>query len=833
MKHMRLKLLAPTLLAAGLAVAGLVGATAMDNRLRASTTRERDTRMRAAFADAVQSGQQQIANAAKLLGNDDAFLVAVAAADAPRIRQALAPMCRDLGISLLGVYDRSGALVVRVDLPPVRPEAAEAAGPVAAKPPPRPEITDDLGPLAQRSLAGIRLDDRLTSSGGLIQVITVRNLGPEPEKAPVGTLVVGVPLDRDFAERFSSDQGVHLAISGRSGTLLTSRGWRQEWATDGEWRPDLLPLPLLLDTDLTVTVWRNTVADNLAAYQRWAMLAVLGGCAGVLIWISHRLIRGTVVTLDRARRAAQAAERRVAEIEARRNDAFLQGMIADSPIACVVVDGGADTVLYANRRFAELWQLAEAAEDLRGKMTIGALAQRCSAVAADPPAFTAAFAELARHGETRTVDDEVVLRDGRIAHRFSAPIKDADGRHLGRVFLFEDITARKRYEGDLIRAKEDAEAANRAKGDFLSVMSHELRTPLNGVIGLGHVLADTELDSQQRECVETIVSCGRHLLTVISDILDFSKIDAGRMAVERVPVDLRSLIDSTGNLIAEQARAKRLDLRTAVADAVPARLLGDPQRLRQVLLNLLSNAVKFTERGSVVLSAAAEDGRLRLRVQDTGIGIDPEAQARLFAPFIQADSSTSRRYGGTGLGLAISRRLVELMGGGITLTSRAGEGSVFTIDLPLEATDPGASTGRISSAKRGGLVGGMRVLVVEDDAVNRMVARRLLEGIGCAVSLAADGAAALERQRQEGDRFDLVLLDLQMPGMDGLACARAWRLHEQQHGSGRVPILALTAAVQDDDRAATAAAGMDGHLSKPVDPEELATAVRRFIPVRS
>ena len=830
MKNLRLMLLAPTLLAGGLAVAGLAGATAMDNRLRASTTRERDTRMRAAFADAVQAGQQQIANAAKLLGNDEGFLAAVAAADRQRIRADLAPICRDLGVSLLSVYDRGGIPVVRVDQPPARADSSDGQN-SSAPAEPRPEPPDDLAWLVKDSLSGARLDDRLARSGGLTQVITIRNLGPE--QAPIGSLVVGVPLDRDFAERFSSDQGVHLVISGPTGIVLASRGWRPEWAADGNWRPDRLPLPVLLDTDLSVTVWRNTMADNLAAYQRWAMLGVLGACAGVLIWISHRMIRGTVISLDGARRAAQEAERRVAEIEARRNDAFLQGMIADSPIGCVVVDGMADTVLYANRRFIELWKLSEAPEELRGRMTIGALAQRCSGVAADPTAFTKAFSELSWPAETRTVDDEVVLRDGRIAHRFSAPINDADGRHLGRVFLFEDITGRKRYEGDLIRAKEEAEAANRAKGDFLSVMSHELRTPLNGVIGLGHVLADTELDVQQRECVETIVSCGRHLLTVISDILDFSKIDAGRMVVDRVPLDLRALIASTGNLVAEQARSKGLLLRTAVADEVPPRLLGDPQRLRQVLLNLLSNAVKFTEQGSVRLEVGVVGGRLRLRVQDTGIGIDAEAQARLFAPFIQADSSTSRRYGGTGLGLAISRRLTELMGGGITLASRPGEGSAFTVDLPLEATDPNASTGRISSAKRGGMAGGMRVLVVEDDAVNRMVARRLLEGIGCTVALAADGNAALERQRQEGDAFDLVLLDLQMPGMDGLACARAWRLHEQQRGAARVPILALTAAVQEDDRAATAAAGMDGHLSKPVDPEELANAVRRHVPARS
>ena len=822
---LRLKLLAPTLLAGRLAIAGIAGMTTLDQRLRTAAEHERDTRVRAAFADAIQARQQQIASSADLLARNWRFIDDVAIGQLDRIADALMPLHTELGLSFIAVYGPQARILMRGDHP-------ECFG-----------RTDELSQLIQQELHGVSTESALIRHEGGVLVLTLRKL--ESVGTTLGVLAVGITLEREFADAFSADHGVHLVLASTNGIVLASRGWKSEWATDSEWRPDVLPLLVLVDTELVITLWRNKRADRDMAFGRWIMLGLLAACSAVLIWVSHRLIAGTVLSLDQARRKAQAAECRVAEIEARRNDAFLQAMIADSPIACGVVDGRAGKVLYANRRFLELWGIPGSYDALQGQMSISQLAAACAARCADPQAFSLSFQALAQPADATVVDDEVLLLDGRTVHRFSVPVRDREDALLGRVFLFEAITARKRYEGDLIRAKDAAEAANRAKGEFLSVMSHELRTPLNGVIGLGHVLQDTTLDEQQCDCVETVVTCGRHLLTVISDILDFSKIDAGRLQVEQVTVDLRALVTEVVNLLAEQVRVKGLTLQVEIGEQLPKRLLSDPQRLSQILLNLLGNAMKFTDHGGItvqVVTTAAQ--RVQVRVHDTGIGIDPAAQQRLFAPFIQVDSSTSRRYGGTGLGLAICRRLAELLGGTIALTSTPGQGSTVILDVPLVSPDPSSSTARISSnsmraaqetgqrssGKRAGLAQGIRTLFIEDDPVNRMVARRLIESMGGEVEEAVDGASGLpclESNEPPRRRPDVVLLDLQMPGMDGFACARAWRIREGQLGLKRVTLIALSAAATPADQDAALAAGMDDHLSKPVDPDVLAQLLRK------
>jgi CheY-like chemotaxis protein len=371
---------------------------------------------------------------------------------------------------------------------------------------------------------------------------------------------------------------------------------------------------------------------------------------------------------------------------------------------------------------------------------------------------------------------------------------------------------------------------------FLATMSHEIRTPLHGVIGLTSLLLGTPLSPTQQEYVGGIQTSGETLLSLLNDVLDFAKIEAGQMTLEVRPLDPRQLLHDVVAPFRTQAQAKGLRLDVQVAPAVPPVLWGDQARLRQVLLNLVHNAVKFTTQGEVgvgvtLVEESAEGVLLRVTVRDTGIGIAPEVQARLFAPFTQADSSTTRRYGGTGLGLAIAKRLVELMGGTIGVHSALGQGSTFWLTLRLaRGADAAARLARAAVEPAGALPAGRRgcILVAEDNAINRLVAVGLLESLGYAVQTVETGRQAVAAVRAAA--YDLVLMDLHMPDMDGFAATAAIRQQERTAWQERrLPIVALTADALAGDAEKSLAAGMDGHLSKPLTVERLAAVVERWL----
>jgi signal transduction histidine kinase/ActR/RegA family two-component response regulator len=416
-------------------------------------------------------------------------------------------------------------------------------------------------------------------------------------------------------------------------------------------------------------------------------------------------------------------------------------------------------------------------------------------------------------------DDREVWVQG-VVERFASD----DGAQRGLLGAMQNITDRKAAERSLLDAKEDAEAATRAKSAFLATMSHEIRTPLNGVLGMAQVMAVDELEGVQRERLEIIRQSGESLLAILNDVLDLAKIESGKLELEEIDFDFGDVVRGPYETFTALANRKGVSFAIDIEQAA-GRYKGDPTRLRQVLYNLISNALKFTATGEVRVTGRYARGELVVSVADTGIGMSPAVVSSLFSNFTQADASTTRRFGGSGLGLAICRQLAVLMGGSIEARSVIGQGSVFTFSIPITRIGdalPKAAPSTFPLSEAAPQLN-IQVLAAEDNSVNQLVLKAMLYQIGVEPVMVENGRMALEAW--EGGQWDVILMDVQMPVMDGLSAARAIRVREAETGRARTPIIALTANAMTHQVAEYGAAGMDGHVAKPIEVAKLFAAL--------
>ena len=453
----------------------------------------------------------------------------------------------------------------------------------------------------------------------------------------------------------------------------------------------------------------------------------------------------------------------------------------------------------------------------------------------DKPKVKAAWAQHLRDGSPYRPEHRMLRADG--AEVWAAGtarlIVDDEGKPLRLVGALRNVTARKADELALVRAKEEAEAANKAKSAFLATMSHEIRTPLNGVLGMAQAMAaDAGLSSTQRERIDVIQQSGESLLTILNDVLDLSKIEAGKLDLETAQFDIDDIAKTVHATFQAIAETKGLDFEFSVDKAARGVYEGDQVRVRQILWNLVSNALKFTEKGGVKVRIGSEAGALSLTVFDSGIGMTPFQLAGLFRKFAQADASTTRKFGGTGLGLAICRELAEAMGGQVSATSAPGMGSTFTAIIPLrKVANVAPKPKKAPKVKPRSAVAAdarpVRVLAAEDNAMNQLVLKTLLAQIGIEPEMVADGRAALEAWERE--TWDVILMDVQMPVMDGPTATGLIRTRERSEGRARTPIVALTANAMPDQISEYLQSGMDAFVAKPIEARRLYDALQAAI----
>jgi hypothetical protein len=531
-------------------------------------------------------------------------------------------------------------------------------------------------------------------------------------------------------------------------------------------------------------------------------------------------------------------ERKQAEESLNRTEAHYRNLFEDAPVMYTLTlsDGGRPRIADCNILFART--LGYERDAILGRLLEDFYSEESRNALLNEGGYAYAL-----RNPLASVERQLIARDGRqlLTLLSAQPYLDAGGQPIGTRAIFADVSELKRMEVELRASKEAADAASRAKSDFLATMSHEIRTPMNGVLGMTELLLGTELDDQQRRFVQTIRRSAYSLLSIVSDILDFSKIEAGKLKLDIAPFDLAELVQSAADMLEEQAREKGLKLVVRLVPSLPQAVSGDANGLRQVLVNLICNAVKFTEQGEVmvrVLMAEENAETVRFEVKDTGAGIRAMDRDTLFHAFTQGDGSTTRRYGGTGLGLAICRELVELMDGRIGVEDASPSGSLFWFEVALpparisviQSVDEAEQTrwAAIDTADDPDRFPRIRarILLAEDNPVNQEVGRSMLEALGCDVVLAADGLAAVQAMQDED--IDLVLMDCHMPGQDGFEATRLIRTREK--AEDRVPILALTADVLKGTPELCRAAGMDAYLSKPFNMQVLDDALKKWLP---
>jgi signal transduction histidine kinase/CheY-like chemotaxis protein len=514
-------------------------------------------------------------------------------------------------------------------------------------------------------------------------------------------------------------------------------------------------------------------------------------------------------------------ERKQAEGELRWKNAFLEAQ-GDAAVDGILVVDGKGNKIFNNRPFFRMWKIPQ---EIQNDLNDARQLDYVLSLTRDPEAFLKKVQYLYNHpGEISS--DVVELQDGTMLDRYSAPVLGINGENYGRIWTFRDITGQRQNEDALRRAKETAEVASRAKSDFLANMSHEIRTPLNGVIGMTELALDTDLTAEQREYLDTVKLSADSLLTVINDILDFSKIEAGKVELESVDFRLHDCLEETLKTLAIHADARGLELLCDIAPEIPEQVTGDSGRLRQIIVNLVGNAIKFTHVGEVALRVESETvcGNLHtllFTVSDTGIGISAEQQRSIFDPFMQADTSTTRRYGGTGLGLTICARLVSMMGGKIWLESELGQGTQlhFTVQFRASAKISGQE---VLSTER---LHGLKVLIVDDNRANRRILSENLKRSLLRTTDVEGGEQALAELlhgQQIGDPYQLVLTDMHMPNMDGFSLVERIR---QRPELSPAAIMMLTSSGQRGDIERCRQLGVASYLFKPVRRAELLSAI--------